>query len=127
MAAREEVFQLSLRVLLVDDLIFDIRAIETRDKARRAGKPEPIDDLLSREVVGRSGERDARHVGKALGDDRQANVFWAKVVAPLRHAMRLVDRKQGDLRAAEHGNAGRRQEPPGSKLEEIKGAGEEPR
>ena len=45
MALGDEGFQLSLRVLLVDDFILDIRAIETRNETRRAGKPQPIDDL----------------------------------------------------------------------------------
>ena len=35
-------------------------------KLRRAGQPEPIDDLLSGEFIGRGGQRDARHVGKTL-------------------------------------------------------------
>ena len=39
MALADEGFQLGLRVLLVDDFILDIRAIETRNETRRAGKP----------------------------------------------------------------------------------------
>ena len=101
MALGDEGLELRLRVLLVDDFVSDVRAIEARDEARRIAEPEPIDDLAAGEVVGRGGQRDARHVRKALGDDRQADIFRAKIVPPLRHAMRLVDRKQGDVGAAE--------------------------
>ena len=45
-ALGDEGFQLGLRVLLVDDLVADVRAVETRDEARRVVQPEPVDDLL---------------------------------------------------------------------------------
>ena len=83
MALVDEGLELRRRVLLLDDLILDIRSIETRDKIRRAGKPEPLDDLLSRQLIGGSGQRHARHVRKTLGNDRQADIFRAKVVPPL--------------------------------------------
>ena len=67
-ALGDEGLELRRRVLLVDDFIADVRAIEARDKRPRAGKPEPIDDLLSRKVVGGGGQRDARHIRKTLGD-----------------------------------------------------------
>ena len=100
-ALLDESLELGLRVLLVDDFIFDVRAIETRDELRGIGEPEAGDDLLARQVIGGGGQRDARHVGKTLGDDGKADIFRAEVMAPLRHAMRLVDREQGDLGAAE--------------------------
>ncbi len=127
MALGDEGFQLGLRVLLVDDFIFDIRAIETRNETRRAGKPQPIDDLPAGKVVGRGRQSDARHLGKTLGYHRQADIFRAKVVPPLRHAMRLVDRKQGDLGAAEHGEAARRHQPLRRDVEQIEVAGQQPR
>jgi hypothetical protein len=108
-ALGDKVFELCLRVLLVDDFIFDVRPIETRDKARRGGKVEAVDDLPAGEFIGGGGERDARDVRKAFGDNGQADIFRAKVVPPLRHAMRLVDRKQSDLRAIEHGKTPRGQ------------------
>ena len=127
MALGDEGLQLRRRVLLVDDFVADVRAIETRDELRRAGKPEAIDDLLAGEFIGRGGQRDARHIGKALGDDRQADIFGAKIVPPLRHAMRLVDRKQGDPGAAEQIEAARRHQPFRRDVEQIEIAGEQPR
>src|SRR5258705_12717158 len=58
----DEGLELRRGVLLLDDLVSDIRAIETRDKTRRAGKPEPLDDLLSREFIGGRGVCDAAPV-----------------------------------------------------------------
>src|SRR5205085_1195263 len=65
-ALGDEGLELRLRVLLVDDLISDIRAIEARHKTRRTGEAEAIDDLFSCRLVGRRGERYPRHVGKAF-------------------------------------------------------------
>src|SRR5205823_13960592 len=62
----DEGLELRLRVLLVDDLISDIRAIEARHKTRRTGEAEAIDDLFSCRLVGRRRERYPRHVGKAF-------------------------------------------------------------
>ena len=126
-ALGNEGFQLRRCVLLVDDFIFDIRAVETGDKARRVGQPEAIDDLLAGKLISRGGQRDARHVRKTLGYHRQADVFRSKVVSPLRHAMRLVDRKQGDPRAAEQSKAARRQQPLRRDIEQVKITREQPR
>ena len=75
MALVDEGLELRRRVLLLDDLVSDIRSIETRDKARRAGKPEPLDDLLSRQLIGGSGQRDPRHIRKSFGNDRQPDIL----------------------------------------------------
>jgi len=45
--------------------------------------------------------------GKRSAYDRETDIFRAEVVPPLRYAMRLVDRKQGDRRAVQHGKAPR--------------------
>ena len=49
------------------------------------------------QVVGGGGQGDARHARIALVQQGQLAVFGAKVVAPLAHAMRLVNGKQGQL------------------------------
>ncbi len=121
----DEGLELRLRVLLVDDLIADIRAVEARDKARRAGESEAIDDLAAGQFVGGGGQRDARYPGKSFGDGRQADIFRAKVVSPLRHAMRLVDRKQGDRRTVEQVKAAWRQEPLRGDIEQVEITGEQ--
>src|SRR5258706_12553793 len=111
MALADEGLELRRRVLLLDDLVSDIRSIETRDKTWRAGKPEPLDDLLSRELIGGSGQRDPRHARKTLGDDRQADGFPAKIVPPFRHANRPLDRKKSQIKTTEQNEPNRRQKP----------------
>ncbi len=98
---RDESFELRGGVLLFHDLISDIRPVKTRDKMRRAIKRQPLDDLHSGQLVGGRGQCDARHVRKTFREGRQADIFRTKIVPPLRHAMRFVDRKQRDFRAIE--------------------------
>ena len=126
MALADEGLELRRRVLLVDDLIADVRAVEARDKARRIGQPQPLGDLLAREVVGGGGQRDARHIGKTLRDHGQADIFGAEIMPPLRHAMRLVDGKQRDFGATEQREAARRQQPLGRDVEQVEIAGQQP-
>ena len=70
-----------------------------RRRSRASLELEPLDDVAARRPVGGGGERDARHVGKALVQDRELAVFRAEIVAPLRDAMRLVDGEERELRA----------------------------
>jgi hypothetical protein len=107
--------------------IFDIRAVEACNKARRIGQPQAIDDLLAGKLIGRGSQRDARHLREALGYHRQTDIFRPKVVPPLRYAMRLVDRKQGDPRAAQQSEAARRQQPLRRNIQQVKIAREQPR
>ena len=60
----------------------------------RAPSSRRCDDLLARLLIGGGGERDARHAGEAPCEHRQLDVFGTEVVAPLRHAVRLVDGEQ---------------------------------
>ena len=100
-------------------------AIETGDKTGRAGKPEPVDNLLTGQVIGGGGERNARHVGKTLRYHRQPDIFRTKVMAPLRYAVRLVDREQGDPCAGQHREASRGQQSLRGDVEQIEVAGEQ--
>ena len=67
---------------------------------------------------GTSGKRSAMH--------GQADIFRAEIVPPLRHAMRLVDRKQRDLGLAEQGKAARRQQSFRRDIEQVEIAGQQP-
>ena len=60
---------------------------------------QALRDFASGGRGGGGGQRDARHVGPALVQHRQAQVFRAEVVAPLRHAVRFVDGEQRDAAA----------------------------
>ena len=64
--------------------------------------------------------------GKRSAISRQADIFRAEVVAPLRHAMRLVDGEQRDPRPVEQREAARRQQPLRRDVEQVEIAGEQP-
>ena len=96
----DELEQLRCGVVLFDDRVADVRTVEAR-RRRRAPSPrsQPRDDLRARLRVRGGGERDARHAGEALVQHRELQVLGPEIVAPLRHAVRLVDREQCDLAA----------------------------
>ena len=86
---------------LFDNRVADVGPIETADKGARVLKLQALKNVGARQVVGGGGQRHAWHAGKALVQHGQRPVFGAEVVAPLAHAMRLVNRKQAELAALE--------------------------
>ena len=64
---------------------------------------QALDDLFAGPLVGGGGQRNARHIGKQLGQLAKLQVFAAEIVAPLRHTVGFVDGKQGDLKALQKG------------------------
>ena len=93
-------------------------------KCLRAVEREARRDLAMRGLGGRGREGDARHVGPALGELGEREVVGAEVVAPLRDAVRLVDREQGDAAALEEPLRGLGVEPLGRDVEQVELAGE---
>ena len=73
---------------------------------------------------GRGRERDARHGGPALGQLGEGQVVGPEIVAPLRHAVRLVDREQRDLAAGEEALGALGRESLGRDVEQIEPARE---
>ena len=98
-AGLEEAQQLGARVALLLDDVADVGPIEARHELRRVVEPQPLVDLAAGQRVGGGGEGDARHAREVRGDIGDPQVLRAEVVAPLRHAVRLVDREQRDAGA----------------------------
>jgi len=125
--ALDEAQQLGGGVLLLDDGVADVGPVETADEQPRIFKLEALDDVGARQVVGRGGERDARHAGVALVQHGEGTVFGAEVVAPLAHAMRLVDGEERQVpfvvQAVEQAQEARRVQPLGRRVEQGDGAG----
>ena len=97
----EEIEQLAARVGFFANAVADVGAVEAGDEHARGAEIEPGEDFGARRGVGGGGERDARHVGKAFVQGRQAEIFRAEIVPPLRHAVRFVDGEQRDARLFE--------------------------
>ena len=91
---RQELEQLCARVGFHRDAVADVRPIETADEANRIGQLEAHHDLVARARVRGRGQCHPRHAGEVLLQHVEPEVVLAEVVAPLRHAVRFVDRDQ---------------------------------
>ena len=91
----EECQQLAFRVDLAAHDIADIGAIKTRDELRRVLERQSFDNILAGRFRCRRRQRHAGHAGKRLRKLTERQVVFAKIMAPLRDAMCLVDRNQG--------------------------------
>ena len=91
--AGEKILELPPRAFLFDHAIMNIRTVEARYENARLAEIEALDDLVARRHVRGRGERDARHSREAFVQHRELTIFGPEIVTPLRHAVRLVDRK----------------------------------
>jgi hypothetical protein len=71
-----------------------VRPVEAAGDDRRVAQPQPVDDLVPDRGRGRRGEAEDRRPPDRLGGGAQAPVLRSEVVAPLAHAVRLVDDEQ---------------------------------
>ncbi len=88
---------------------------------RRRVEVEARDDLVARRRSRRRGERHARNARETALELVEHQVVLAKVVAPLRDAMRLVDRDQRQRHAGEHLERLLLHEPLGRDVEKLQG------
>ena len=107
MLGAQQVEQLFARLGLGDDPILDVRSVEARHEMSGFGELEPLGDLGVRRCGRGRGQRDAGHIRPYLVQHRQLQIVGTEVVAPLRDAVRLVDREQRD--------AATLQQPPGAR------------
>ena len=115
----QKIQQLAARVGFLADAVADVGAIEARHEYLRGVQIKPGEDFGTRRGVGRRGKRDARHIGKAFVQGRQAEVFRAEVVSPLRHAVRFVDGKQRDAGLFEKTLETRREQAFGRDIQQL--------
>ncbi len=116
--------QLLARLDLRVDAVLDVRPVEARDEVLRVGQPQALGDLAVRRVGRGRGERDARDAGELLAEIAEREVVGAEVVAPLRHAVRFVDRDDAQRAALQQGARGRAREPLGGDVDQVELAGE---
>ena len=86
--------KLPVAVAFIGHAVTDIGPVETGNEHARALQFQLHHDFLACDRVRRGGERNARNVGKPFVQNRQTPVFGAKIVPPLRNAMRFIDREQ---------------------------------
>ena len=108
-----------------DDAVLDVRPVEGGDEHPGARQLQPDRDLLASRLGRGGGQRDPRHVRPPLVQHLQFEVVGAEVVAPLRHAVRLVDREQGDLPGLEQPHRGVAAQPFRREVQQVELAGPE--
>ena len=81
-----------------------------------------LGDVAAGRTVGGRRQRPQRNIGEALLEDPERLVVAAEIVAPLRDAMRLVDREQRDTAAPQHVQAARHVQPFGRHVQQIERA-----
>ena len=97
----QQVEELGPGVVLRCDPVLDVRPVEAGHEVPRVGQLQALRDLGVGRRGGRRGEGDPGDVGPALVQHGQLEVVGPEVVAPLRHAVRLVDGEQRDPAAVE--------------------------
>ncbi len=75
--------------------------MEAGDEHRRVLHSQRAQDVGPGAPIRGRRQRDARDAGKAIGEARERAVLRTELMAPLRHAMRLVDREQRERDARE--------------------------
>ena len=114
-------------VLFLLNAVADVGPVKAADEQPCVFELQPLDDVGARQVIGRGREGDARHARIALVQHRERAVLGAKVVAPLAHAMRFVNRKQRQVptlvQTVEQAQKARRVQPLGRGIEQRDVAG----
>ena len=97
--ALDEAQQLRGAVGLFHDAVADVGAVKTADEGAGVFKLQSFDDVGAGDGVCGGGERDAGYAAKTLMQHRQCPVLGTEIVAPLAHAMDLINRKQAQQTA----------------------------
>ncbi len=88
--------QLLLVVVLQLHPVADVGPVEAGHKLSGLRQLELLDDVLTGVLVGRGRQGDFGDIAESLRHLRNAQVLGPEIVPPLRHAVRLVDREQGN-------------------------------
>ena len=123
----EQSGELIAGALLRHDPVADVRPVEAGDEHPGVAQLQPLPDLPPRLLVGGRGQGDPRHGRKALVQHRELEVLRTEVVAPLRHAVRLVDREERDVDLVEQHQRPFAEQPLGGHVEEVDRTGAQPR
>ncbi len=115
----QEADQLGRGVALGRDPVADVRAIEAAEEHARRFQAQLGRDLAPGRQIGGRGQRDPGHLGPALVEHGELEIFRAEVMAPLRDAVRLVDREQRDRDLVEPGQETVGQKPLRRQVEKI--------
>ncbi len=92
-----EIDDLLQRLVLGGDAVGEVGAVEARDERHRRTELQVRDDVLAHAAGRGGGERHQRHAGQGRAEAGELAILGTEVVAPLRHAVGLVDGEAGDV------------------------------
>ena len=92
-----ELDDLLQRLVLRRDAIGEVGAVEARDEHLRLAQLEVRDDVGAHALGRGGGERHHGHAGQRGPEFGELAIFGSEIMAPLGDAVRLVDRKRGDV------------------------------
>jgi len=118
----EQLEQLPPGLVLRNDAVLDVRAVEAGHEVPGLLQVQPGRDLGMRGPGRGRGQRDAGDGGPALVQRGQGKVVGAEVVPPLRYAVRLVDGEQRDNAAVEEPQRRLGAQPLGRQVEQVQPA-----
>src|SRR5690606_3969064 len=86
-----EVEELGLGLVLLDHPVADVGPVEAGDEAPSSIQVQLVGYLATGGSIGSGCQRQPHHSWVALSQQPELYVLWPEVVAPLRHAVSLVD------------------------------------
>ena len=93
----DEVQNLLRRLLLGNDAIGKVWAVEAGHKDLRLAEAQMLDDVLPHAFGGGRRERHERNVGEPLAQLRDLAILGTEIMPPLGNAVGLVDRDRADI------------------------------
>ena len=115
----QESQQLIKRLVLLQHRVTDIGPVKPGDMTAGLTKCEHTDNVPARLRIGRGRQRNQGYGREQLPQRTQLLVFRSKVMPPLRHTVRLVDGKQGDIDIRQAGHEVRTHQALGTHVQQV--------
>ena len=96
-AFADEIDDLFRGLILRDDAVGEVRAVEAGHEGLRIVELQVLDDVGADTAGGGGGERHHGDAGESRAECGELAIFWAEIVAPFGDAVGLVDGDAGDI------------------------------
>ena len=117
--------QLFAHLILFNNAVANIRAVKAGHKVAGFFQLQALGNFYPRQLSGGGRQGNPWHTRPTLGQQIQAQIFRAEVVAPLRYAVGFIDGEQGNLSTCQQIQTTIRQQTLGSHIQQIQLPGQE--
>ena len=93
----QKIQQLLARITFLGNTVLNIGPVKTGDKLMRIMQRQSLKNFRTGGFIRGCCQGDSGHLRKTLLQQRQGQIVGAEIMPPLRHTMRLVNGKQGNL------------------------------